>query len=78
VGHGRIQNWLDAIKIRGTTNAPLEIGHRSVTICLLANLARELGRTLRWEPEREVFLDDDQANALLDRPRRPGWELPAA
>jgi hypothetical protein len=42
----------------------------------LANIARELGRRLRWDPEQEVFPDDDEANALLDRPRRAGFELP--
>jgi hypothetical protein len=31
---------------------------------------------LRWDPQREVFPDDAEANALLDRPRRKGWELP--
>jgi hypothetical protein len=36
-----------------------------------------LKRKLRWDPEREAFLDDPQANALLDRPRRKGYELGA-
>jgi hypothetical protein len=42
----------------------------------LAGIARELRRTLRWDPDKELFPDDAEANALLDRPRRPGWELP--
>ncbi len=50
-------------------------GYRTVTICLLANLARELNRPLKWNPATERFIDDDQANALLKRPRRKGFEL---
>lgn len=72
-----IQNWLDCIKTRGETNAPVEVGHRSVSVCHLVAIARELGRRLRWDPDREVFPDDEEANALRDRPRRKGWELPS-
>ncbi len=72
-----IENWLACVKTRGTPNAPLEIGHRSVTACHLASIARELGRKVGWDPEAEIFPGDAQANALLDRPCRPGWELPA-
>jgi predicted dehydrogenase len=71
-----VQNWLDCIKTRKTPNAPVEVGHRSATICHLANICRELGRKLRWDPQKEVFLGDDEANALRDRPRRKGFELP--
>jgi hypothetical protein len=42
----------------------------------LAGIARELGRKLRWDPASERFPEDDEANALLDRPRRKGFELP--
>jgi hypothetical protein len=47
-----------------------------VTICHLANIARELNRPLRWDPETEQFIDDPEANRLLDRPRRKGFDLP--
>jgi hypothetical protein len=76
IAKGHVQNWLDCIKTREKPNADVEIGHRSATICHLCNITRELGRRLRWDPEREVFLNDDEANALVDRPRREGWELP--
>jgi len=78
IARPHIQNWLDCIKSRELPNADVEIGHRSVTICHLLNITRELGRKLRWDPEAERFLDDDQANALLERPRRKGFELPEA
>lgn len=71
-----IQNWLDCIKSRKLPNADVEIGHRSVSICHLLNITRELGRKLQWDPEKEQFVGDDEANKLLDRPRRTGFELP--
>lgn len=75
VARPHLENWLDAIRTGSPLNAPIEAGHRTATICHLANLARELNRTLRWRPEGERFLDDHEANQLLDRPRRKGFEL---
>ncbi|MBM4156117.1 MAG: gfo/Idh/MocA family oxidoreductase [Lentisphaerae bacterium] len=72
-----VKNWIECIKTRKEPNAPVEAGHRSATICHLANIARELGRPLRWNPETEAFAGDAEADALRDRPRRPGFELPA-
>jgi predicted dehydrogenase len=71
-----LQNWIDCIKTRATPNAPIEVGHRSVTVCHLANITRQLGRRVRWDPLTETFPGDDQANRLLDRPRRKGFQLP--
>ena len=71
-----LQNWLDCMRSRQRPVADVEIGHRTATICHLINIARELGRPLRWDPEKEEFLDDPEANALLDRPRRPPYLLP--
>jgi predicted dehydrogenase len=76
VAKPHLQNWLDCIKTRNDPNAPVEVGHRSITICHLANIAREVGRKLRWDPDKETFPEDEEACALLDRPRRPGWEFP--
>ncbi len=76
IARPHIQHWLDCIKTREKPNADVEIGHRSITVCHLANIAREIGRKVRWDPDREIFPDDDEANAYLDRPRRRGWELP--
>jgi hypothetical protein len=43
---------------------------------LLINICRKLGRKLQWDPQTEKFLDDDEANQLVTRPRRQGYELP--
>jgi hypothetical protein len=55
----------------------VEIGHRSVSICHLVNITRQLNRKLKWDPESEQFTGDSEANVLLMRPRRAGYELPA-
>lgn len=68
VARPHLENWLECVASRGTPRAPLEVGHRTATICHLANLARQVGRSLRWDPRAERFLDDAEANALLDRP----------
>ena len=71
-----LANWIDCIRSRERPNADVEVGHRSITVCHLVNIARELGRPLRWDPAAERFEDDAAANALLTRERRAGYELP--
>ena len=71
-----LQNWLDCIKTRQKPIADVETGHRAVNLCHLVNICRELGRKVHWNPDGEEFVDDAAANALLDRPRREGFELP--
>lgn len=70
------KNWLNCIKERKKPVADVEIGHRSGTVCHLANLGRELGRKLKWDPEKEEFVGDSDANKHLDRERRKGYRLP--
>lgn len=71
-----LQDWLDCIRSRKRPVADVEIGHRSVTVCHLANITRAAARPLQWDPVRELFVGDEPANAYLDRPRRAGFELP--
>ncbi|MCX6621276.1 MAG: Gfo/Idh/MocA family oxidoreductase, partial [Acidobacteria bacterium] len=73
--HAHLQDWLDCIRTRRTPIAPAETGHRSATVCHLGNIARSLGRKLRWDPVNETFPDDAEANRWLDRPRRKPYEL---
>ena len=73
---GHLKNWIDCIKSREQPAADVEIGHRSVTVCHLGNIARWVGRKLRWDPENEIFPGDDEANALLERPQRKPYQLP--
>ncbi|MGA2255291.1 MAG: Gfo/Idh/MocA family oxidoreductase [Thermoguttaceae bacterium] len=71
-----IRNWLDCIGSREKPNGDVEIGHRSATVCHLGNIARWAGRKLQWDPVKETFVGDDEANQYLDRTRRKGYELP--
>jgi hypothetical protein len=71
-----MQDWLNCMRSRKTPLADVEIGHRSVSVCHLANITRQLNRKLRWDPEAERFADDAEAGDLLTRPRRNGYELP--
>ena len=71
-----MENWLDCIKSRQKPAADVEIGHRSATVCHLGNIARWVGRKLSWDPVKEIFPGDPQANAYLDRPRRKPYLLP--
>ena len=68
-------NWIDCIRSRRTTVAPVEVAHRSTSACLLAHIAMKLQRPLRWDPINERFHDDDEANAMLSRPQRFPYNL---
>jgi hypothetical protein len=56
--------------------ADVEIGHRSISVCHIANLARQLNRKLLWDPEAERFTGDAEANDRLSRTPRKGCEIP--
>ena len=68
-------NWLDCIRSRQRCIADVEIGARSATICHLGNIAYELGQELTWDPVRECFPGNEQANKRLSRPMRSPWCL---
>ncbi len=70
------RNFLDCVKSRKQCYAPAEIGHRTITIAHIGNIAMMLGRKLRWNPAKEQFINDDTANQMLDRARRKPWQLP--
>jgi hypothetical protein len=74
-----IENWIACIKSRKRCNADIEYGQRASTLCYLVNIARDVGRVgepLKWDPKKERFTNCDEANAMLSRPRRAGYELP--
>ena len=71
-----INNWFDSIESGKLPVADVECGHRTATIFHLGNIGRQLGRNLNWDPVAEKFIGDDEANQLLDRPRRKGYEIP--
>jgi predicted dehydrogenase len=70
------RQWLKCVRQRSGLTCDVEIGHRTATACHLGNIARWLGRPVRWDPETETFPGDDEANALLSRPMASPWKLP--
>ncbi|MCP4311425.1 MAG: Gfo/Idh/MocA family oxidoreductase [Bacteroidetes bacterium] len=70
---GHHKNFIDCVISRKETSAPAEIGHRSITISHLGNIAMILGRDLDWDPVKEQFLNDEQANLMLSREMREPW-----
>lgn len=68
-------NFIDAIKGRSKPASPIDIAVRTDTLCNLQLIAARLQRKLRWDPEKEQFLHDAEANTLLDRPMRAPWRL---
>ena len=69
------RNFLECVRSRAQTVAPVEVGHRSCTVCLLGSIAMRLGRKLNWDPQRERFTNDAEANRMLSRPMRSPWHL---
>ena len=68
-------NWLESIVSRKQPISPVEIGHRSCSTCLLHHVAMKLKRKIYWDPMNERFINDDEANAMLNRPHRFPYEV---
>ncbi|CAN5165297.1 Gfo/Idh/MocA family oxidoreductase [soil metagenome] len=68
-------NWLECIRTRQQPVAPAEVAHRSCSACLLHHAAMKVDRKLHWDPIREKFKNDDEANKLLSRGHRPPYEF---
>jgi len=63
-------DWLRAIVSRREPVAPVEVGHRSCSACLVSHIAMKIDGKLHWDPVHERFIDNDRANALVQRPQR--------
>jgi len=68
-------NWFDCMRTRKQPSSHEEIGHRAASLGHLVDASFRLGRTLKWDPVKEVFDGDEAANALLARPMREPWHL---
>ena len=69
------KNFFDCIRSRAETIAPVEISHRSNTVCVLGFIAMLLGQKLKWDPQKESFINNADANRLLSRSMRAPWHL---
>jgi hypothetical protein len=70
-----VRNFIECLKSRKETITPAEIAHRSISVGLLGEIAMLTGQKLSWNPEKEVFNDNVNANRLLSRPMRSPWKL---
>jgi predicted dehydrogenase len=68
-------NWLDAIRENKATIAPVEEAHRSCSTCLVHHIAMKLDRKVYWDPKKEQFKNDDDANNMLSRSQRSPYAL---
>jgi myo-inositol 2-dehydrogenase / D-chiro-inositol 1-dehydrogenase len=69
-----VGNFLDCVQARKTPISDVESQHRSAATCHLANISMRLGRPLKWNPETEQFVADAEANRMLRREQRAGYE----
>jgi myo-inositol 2-dehydrogenase / D-chiro-inositol 1-dehydrogenase len=68
-------NFLDCMRSRQDPCTPVEAGHRSNTVCVLFHIAMKLGRPLKWDPKRERFEGDREANKMRDYGHRRPWRV---
>jgi predicted dehydrogenase len=70
------RDFLDAVKTRGQTQGDAEVGHRVTSLCHLGLAAIDLGRKLKWDPDHEQCIGDDEANRRLKpKPFRSPWQI---
>jgi predicted dehydrogenase len=70
-----VGNFIQSIKSRKDPVLPVEIAHRMTSVCHLGNITMLLNRKLQWDPVKEQFADDEEANGMLSRPMRAPWHL---
>jgi len=68
-------NFIKCIHTRETPVAPVEIGHRSASACILGYIGMQLQRPLFWNSQKEKFINDEAANRMLGRAYRAPWYL---
>ena len=70
-----VRNFLDCVKTRSEPIEPVEVGHRTASLCHLATIALRLNKTLKWDPDKECFPEEAEATEMLSRPIREPWEI---
>ena len=70
-----MQNFLECMRTRQDPVAPVEVGHRTNSLCIIMHIGMKLGRKLRWDPDTERFVGDEEANRMLDYSHRKPWTV---
>ncbi len=68
-------NFIECVKSRKQTITPIDVAHRSTSICLIGGICLKLGRKLQWDPKNEKFVNDDEANKLLSYDMQKPWQV---
>lgn len=69
------KDFLSAMRTRTKPVCDVEIGHRTATVCNIGNIAYRLNRSLKWNPKKESFINDAEANTMLGRPMNNEWKI---
>jgi predicted dehydrogenase len=68
-------DFIRSIRTRARPGSDIAIAARSITVCHLGNIAYELGRPVKWDPQQERFVNDPEADRLFSRPMRSPWRI---
>ena len=68
-------DFIESVRRRKDPIVPVEVGHSTCVTCTLGNIAYDLGRPVKWDPDKESFIDDQEASKHLHREYRKGYEL---
>jgi len=74
-GTGHLDNFVESVRSRKEPIANVETGQRTVATCILGNIASELKRPVSWNPEKQYFVNDPEAEKYFHREYRIGYEL---
>jgi phosphatidylserine decarboxylase len=69
------ENFLDCVRTRQRTICDAQTAHRAMSVILVGGIAEQLKRPLKWDPQREQFLSDPEANRMLSVAQREPWRL---
>ena len=73
--HDHVREFLNCVKTRKRPASTADAAHHSITACHVANICVRLGRPVKWDPAKEEFIGDDEANRLRSRAYRHPWRL---
>jgi len=70
------QNFVDCVRSRKETIAPVHVAYRAISVALLGEIAMTTGQTIKWDPYKESIIGNQRASRMLSRPYRQPWTLP--
>jgi len=70
-----LRDFLNCVRTRRTPVTPAEVAHRTMTTNLIMDICLDLKRSLKWDPAKEEFVGDDEANRLRSRALRDPWQV---